>query len=68
MLHAHSNVHLGTAFKEHRRQARKLFEDGIVNHIDLQGTRIVMGDFNEWLRGSVTPTLRRQCDLTRISA
>jgi endonuclease/exonuclease/phosphatase family metal-dependent hydrolase len=51
------NVHLGTAFFEHRTQARRLFEDRIVNSEDLAGPRIVMGDFNEWLRGSVSRTL-----------
>lgn len=52
------NVHFGTAFFEHRAQARRLFEDRIVNPDELEGARIVLGDFNEWLRGSVTRTLR----------
>src|SRR4029077_13645284 len=52
------NVHFGTAFSEHRQQARRLFDDNIVSHNELKGSRIVLGDFNEWLRGSVTRTLR----------
>ena len=52
------NVHFGTAFQEHRQQARRLFEDGIVNDDALLGSRIVMGDFNEWAKGAVTRTLR----------
>jgi endonuclease/exonuclease/phosphatase family metal-dependent hydrolase len=52
------NVHLGTAFFEHRRQARRLFEAKIVNHDDLDGSRIVLGDFNEWVRGAVTRTMK----------
>jgi len=52
------NVHFGTAFFEHRAQAKRLFEDRIVNHHELTGSRIVLGDFNEWLRGSVSRTLR----------
>lgn len=52
------NVHLGTALLEHRAQARRLFQDGIVNHDDLTGPRIVLGDFNEWLRGATSRTLR----------
>jgi endonuclease/exonuclease/phosphatase family metal-dependent hydrolase len=52
------NVHFGTAFFEHRAQARRLFEDRIVNHHELTGVRIVLGDFNEWLRGAVSRTLR----------
>ena len=51
------NVHFGTAFSEHREQARMLFENGILTHDTLQGPRIVMGDFNEWLRGAVSRTL-----------
>jgi Metal-dependent hydrolase len=52
------NVHFGTAFMEHRAQARRLFEERIVSHHDLTGPRVVLGDFNEWLRGGVTRTLR----------
>ena len=52
------NVHLGTAFLEHRAQARRLFDEHILNHEELSGARIVLGDFNEWLRGSVSRTLR----------
>jgi endonuclease/exonuclease/phosphatase family metal-dependent hydrolase len=51
------NVHFGTAYFEHRQQARMLFEDRILTHDNLQGPRIVMGDFNEWLRGAVSRTL-----------
>jgi endonuclease/exonuclease/phosphatase family metal-dependent hydrolase len=51
------NVHFGTRFFEQRKQARKLIEEGIVTSEDLDGPRIVLGDFNEWLRGSVTSTM-----------
>ena len=51
------NVHFGTRFFEQRKQARKLIDEGIVVNDDLHGPRIVLGDFNEWLRGSVTSTL-----------
>jgi len=51
------NVHFGTRFFEQRKQARKLFEEEIVTDKELCGPRIVLGDFNEWLRGSVTKTL-----------
>jgi len=56
------NVHFGTAFREHRQQARRLFEEQIVNHEELRGTRIVLGDFNEWLRGDVSRTLKAHLD------
>jgi endonuclease/exonuclease/phosphatase family metal-dependent hydrolase len=48
------NVHLGTAFLERRKQARKLVSDVILNHSDLTAPRIVLGDFNEWTRGLTT--------------
>ena len=51
------NVHFGTRFFEQRKQARKLIDGGIVTNQELQGPRIVLGDFNEWLRGSVTPRM-----------
>jgi endonuclease/exonuclease/phosphatase family metal-dependent hydrolase len=56
------NVHFGTAFREHRQQARHLFEEQIVNHVELRGTRIVLGDFNEWLRGDVSRTFKAHLD------
>lgn len=45
------NLHLGTSFFERRRQARKLFNGRIVNDQKLKGSRLVLGDFNEWTRG-----------------
>jgi endonuclease/exonuclease/phosphatase family metal-dependent hydrolase len=51
------NVHFGTRFFEQRQQARKLIDGGIITDGDLKGPRIVLGDFNEWLRGSVTPRM-----------
>ena len=51
------NVHFGTRFFEQRRQVRLLINEGIVTDRELCGPRIVLGDFNEWLRGSVTSTL-----------
>jgi endonuclease/exonuclease/phosphatase family metal-dependent hydrolase len=54
------NVHMGTAFMERRKQVRKLISDEVVNHPDLNGSRIVLGDFNEWTRGLATRLLRSQ--------
>jgi endonuclease/exonuclease/phosphatase family metal-dependent hydrolase len=45
------NIHLGTAFIERRHQARKLVGDEILNDAELEGARVVLGDFNEWTRG-----------------
>lgn len=51
------NLHLGTGFIERRRQARRLWDDGIFSYKEIQGPRIVLGDFNEWIRGSVSQLL-----------
>ena len=45
------NVHLGTAFTERRHQAKKLLEHELIRSRNLEGPRIVLGDFNEWIRG-----------------
>jgi endonuclease/exonuclease/phosphatase family metal-dependent hydrolase len=51
------NVHLGTAFLERRYQARKLIDTAILNNTELEGPRIMLGDFNEWTRGLTTKLL-----------
>jgi endonuclease/exonuclease/phosphatase family metal-dependent hydrolase len=45
------NIHLGTAFLERRFQGRRLLSDEILQSNDLQGPRVVLGDFNEWTHG-----------------
>ena len=45
------NVHLGLAFGERRYQARKLVGAEILGNTTLTGTRVVLGDFNDWMRG-----------------
>lgn len=45
------NVHLGTSFMERRQQGRRLVDEALLNHPDLTGPRILVGDFNEWTRG-----------------
>ncbi|MBZ5659613.1 MAG: endonuclease/exonuclease/phosphatase family protein [Acidobacteriia bacterium] len=52
------NIHMGTAFWERRKQARKLVSPKILHHTELTGPRIVLGDFNEWTRGLTTRLLR----------
>lgn len=44
------NVHMGTAYIERRRQARRLLDEILHTH-ETSGARIVLGDFNEWTRG-----------------
>lgn len=60
------NVHFGTRFFEQRRQVRKLLNEGIVTDTELSGPRIVLGDFNEWIRGSVTPRLTAHLDKANV--
>lgn len=53
-LHVY-NVHLGTAILERRHQARRLAT--IVTNRQVNGPKIVLGDFNEWMRGLTTTML-----------
>jgi endonuclease/exonuclease/phosphatase family metal-dependent hydrolase len=54
ILHVY-NVHLGTAILERRHQAQRLAT--IVSDRQVGGTKIVLGDFNEWMKGLVTTLL-----------
>lgn len=49
------NVHLGTSYLERRRQAVRLIE--ALSSDAGQAPRILVGDFNEWIRGLVTRLL-----------
>lgn len=49
------NVHLGTAILERRHQARRLAT--IVADQRVSGPKLVLGDFNEWMRGLTTKLL-----------
>jgi endonuclease/exonuclease/phosphatase family metal-dependent hydrolase len=49
------NVHLGTALLERRYQAGRL--SAIVHDHRVGVPKIVLGDFNEWMRGLATQTL-----------
>jgi endonuclease/exonuclease/phosphatase family metal-dependent hydrolase len=50
-------VHLGTSFGERRQQARMLLSRDVLLAGEMQGRRIIAGDFNEWTRGLVTTML-----------
>lgn len=52
------NVHLGTGFMERRFQAERLTGTEVIANPELRGSRLVMGDFNEWTRGLTTRLLR----------
>jgi endonuclease/exonuclease/phosphatase family metal-dependent hydrolase len=49
------NVHLGTAFLERRHQATRL--SAIVHDRRIGHPKVVLGDFNEWMRGLATQML-----------
>lgn len=45
------NIHMGTSFFERRHQGRRLVDGQVLNNEGLTGSRLVLGDFNEWTRG-----------------
>jgi endonuclease/exonuclease/phosphatase family metal-dependent hydrolase len=53
------NVHLGTALLERRHQGRMLVTEELLNDVEINAPRIVLGDFNEWTRGLATRLLRK---------
>lgn len=64
-LHVY-NVHLGTAVLERRYQAPRLAS--YVHDRRVAGTKIILGDFNEWMRGLATKTLSSLFDSIDIQA
>ena len=51
------NCHFGRAFKERREQLALL--GSLLAITDVQGPRVLVGDFNEWHRGPITRGLRQ---------
>lgn len=49
------NVHLGTSAHERARQAKKLVSFVMDDHV--HGPKILVGDFNEWMKGPATELL-----------
>ena len=49
------NVHLGTAYIERRHQATRL--TAIMHDRRIDQPKVVLGDFNEWMRGKATEML-----------
>jgi endonuclease/exonuclease/phosphatase family metal-dependent hydrolase len=65
MLHIY-NVHLGTAVLERRYQAGRLAS--FVHDRRVNGPKVILGDFNEWMRGLATKTLSALFESVDISA
>jgi endonuclease/exonuclease/phosphatase family metal-dependent hydrolase len=64
-LHVY-NVHLGTAVLERRYQAGRLAS--FVHDRRVSGPKIILGDFNEWMRGLATKTLSSLFESIDIAA
>ncbi len=60
------NVHLGTAMRERRAQAR-LIDERLLKLLDISGQRVILGDFNDWNHGLVTQTLSQEFNLTDLA-
>jgi endonuclease/exonuclease/phosphatase family metal-dependent hydrolase len=64
LLHIY-NVHLGTAVLERRYQAKRLAS--FVHDRRVAGPKVILGDFNEWVRGLATKTLTSLFESVDIS-
>jgi endonuclease/exonuclease/phosphatase family metal-dependent hydrolase len=60
------NVHLGTAYLERRYQAQRL--SAFVHDRRIDQPKIVLGDFNEWLRGLATAMLSERLNSIDLRA
>ncbi len=52
------NAHLGTGYMERRKQGRMLVSEKVLNNPKFLGSRLLVGDFNEWTTGLATQLLR----------
>jgi endonuclease/exonuclease/phosphatase family metal-dependent hydrolase len=59
------NVHLGTALLERRYQSERL--SIFVNDRRVVGPKIVLGDFNEWMKGETTRMLNKSMQSVDLS-
>jgi endonuclease/exonuclease/phosphatase family metal-dependent hydrolase len=64
VLHMY-NVHLGTAVLERRYQAGRLAS--FVHDRRVTGPKVILGDFNEWMKGLATKTLSALFESVDIS-
>ena len=64
VLHVY-NVHLGTAVLERRYQAKRLAS--FVHDRRVSGPKVLLGDFNEWMKGLATKTLSSLFESVDIS-
>lgn len=60
------NAHLGTSFAERHAQSRLLQQAGILAQGALPGSRLLVGDFNEWAAGSLSRLLHSRLRRARL--
>ncbi len=60
------NVHLGTAVLERREQAPRLAEFVANGHVP--GPKVLLGDFNEWVKGLTSKTLGEMLEGVDLTA
>lgn len=60
------NVHLGTAVLERRKQAPHLA--AFVADETVKGPKVLLGDFNEWMKGLATKTLGEMLESVDLTA
>lgn len=60
------NVHLGTAVLERRKQAPRLAT--FVADATVKGPKVLLGDFNEWMKGLATKTLGEMLESVDLTA
>ena len=58
VIHAF-NIHMGTSYFERKHQIRSFIQQEHVQN-ELDGPRVLMGDFNEWVTGLTTRVLREK--------
>jgi endonuclease/exonuclease/phosphatase family metal-dependent hydrolase len=54
------NVHLGTSFFERPHQTKLLLENALKSNQTRTGPRVIVGDFNEWTRGTTSQLMHKQ--------
>jgi endonuclease/exonuclease/phosphatase family metal-dependent hydrolase len=53
------NIHMGTSYFERRHQVKSLLSSKQLDE-DLSGPRVLVGDFNEWIKGLTTKILSQK--------
>lgn len=62
------NVHLGTGFVERRHQAQRLLSSEVLNRSELISPRMIVGDFNEWVKGLASRLMSNAFDVAEPRA